>query len=466
MAALSPLFDAELLRRYDTPGPRYTSYPTAPQLSCDFRAPQLRQMAQASNDEDAARPLSLYVHVPFCSNPCFHCSHNRLITRDASRSGPYLDRIANEVRMLAPLFDAQRQVQQVHVGGGTPNFLWPAQIASLLDTLRGNFSFAPPEQIDCSIELDPRFIPPADVAQLAQAGVNRAHLGVQDFDADVQRAINREQDVDGTLAIMDACREQGMRSVTLQLVYGLPKQTLRGFMRTLDIALRARPERLTVHGYTHLPALFRPQKQIRLEDLPSAELKLELLRCAIDLIGEAGYVYLGMDHFALPDDDLALAQARGALRRDFMGYTAHADSDLIGFGVSAFSRIGASFSQNPRDLQDWEQAIDAGHLPVWRGMKLDDDDRLRADVIQQLMCHGRIVPAAIEQAHGIVFGDYFADALARMQPLMDDGLVEAGSQALRVTSRGRMLLRVVAMCFDRYLPAVPAASTSRFSRTA
>ncbi len=464
MAALSPLFDAELLRRYDKPGPRYTSYPTAPQFSPEFRAEQLRQVAQATN-AGASRPLSLYVHVPFCTSPCFYCGCNRIITRDHARGATYLERLTREVAMLSPLFDRDRHVEQVHLGGGTPNFLTPAQIAGLLDTLRGNFSFAQGDRLDCSIELDPRFVTPDDVAGLARAGFNRASLGVQDFDRDVQEAVNRVQGVDETLAILRACRDYGMRSVNVDLIYGLPRQSLAGFARTLDITLQARPDRLAVYSYAHLPALFRPQQRIHAEDLPSPELKLELLRCAIEKLSEAGYVYIGMDHFALPGDELAVAQARGDLHRNFMGYTTHADSDLIGFGVSAISHIGASFSQNPRDIAEWERAIDAHHLPVWRGMQLDADDRLRADVIQQLMCHGYIDYAAIEQAHGIVFSEYFAPALERVLPLQADGLVELSERGLRATPRGRMLLRVVAMCFDRYLPTTQAEGPSRFSRT-
>lgn len=464
MADLSSLFDPELLRRYDTPGPRYTSYPTAPQFSPGFDESDLRAMAATSNGDPIPRPLSLYLHIPFCTSPCFYCGCNRIITRDTARGAAYLTRLYREVAMASALFDRDRDVEQVHFGGGTPNFLTPAQIAEVMDVLRRHFSFAAPTRLDCSIELDPRFITPDDVGALAAAGFNRASLGVQDFDPDVQRAVNRIQSVEQTLAIIDACRTHGLQSVNVDLIYGLPKQSLAGFSRTLDITLEARPDRLAIYSYAHLPSMFRPQQRINAEDLPSPEVKLGLLQCAIDKLGEAGYVYIGMDHFALPGDSLAQAQQRGDLHRNFMGYTTHAESDLVGLGVSAISHIGPSFSQNPRDLGSWEQAIDQGRLPVWRGMRLEEDDVIRADVIQQLMCHGTLDYRDLGRRHVIEFTTYFAEALQRLRPLQDDGLVELRPDGLQATSRGRMLLRIIAMCFDRYLPTA-AASTPRFSRT-
>ena len=464
MASLSSLFDPELLRRYDTPGPRYTSYPTAPQFSPGFQEADLREMAAITNGDPIPRPLSLYLHIPFCTSPCFYCGCNRIITRDTARGAAYLTRLYREVAMTSALFDRDRDVEQVHFGGGTPNFLSPAQIAEVMDVLRRQFSFAPAPRLDCSIELDPRFITPDEVGELAAAGFNRASLGVQDFDPDVQRAVNRIQSVEQTLAIIEACRTHGLQSVNVDLIYGLPKQSLEGFSRTLDITLEARPDRLAIYSYAHLPSMFRPQQRINAEDLPSPEVKLGLLQCAIDKLGDAGYVYIGMDHFALPGDSLALAQQRGDLHRNFMGYTTHAESDLLGLGVSAISHIGPSFSQNPRDLGSWEQAIDQGHLPVWRGMRLEEDDVIRADVIQQLMCHGALDYRDLGRRHVIDFTAYFADALARLRPLADDGLVELAAEGLRATSHGRLLLRIIAMCFDRYLPTA-AASTPRFSRT-
>ena len=465
MPSLPPLFDPQLIQRYDVPGPRYTSYPTAPQFSAGFGEAELRQVARASNGDPIPRPISLYLHIPFCTSPCFYCGCNRIITRDKTRGEAYLTRLYREIAMASSMFDRDREVEQVHFGGGTPNFLDPGQITEVVDVLRRHFSFARGPKMDCSIELDPRFITPEEVGQLAQAGFNRASLGVQDFDPVVQAAVNRIQGVEQTLGIIEACRTHGFRSVNVDLIYGLPKQTLDGFSRTLDITLEARPDRLAIYGYAHLPNLFRPQHRINAEDLPSPETKLDLLRLAIDKLGQAGYQYIGMDHFALPEDELARTQREGGLHRNFMGYTTHAESDLVGLGVSAISHIGASFSQNPRDLPSWEQAIDAGRLPVWRGMHMDDDDVIRADVIQSLMCHGALDFDAISRRHVIDFHEYFAEALQRLAPLQADGLVEVGPSGLQATSRGRLLLRIMAMCFDRYLTPTTDAAQPRYSRT-
>ena len=465
MTTLSALFDPQLLRRYDVPGPRYTSYPTAPQFSAGFGEAQLREVAAASNGDPIPRPISLYLHIPFCTSPCFYCGCNRIITRDKTRGEAYLTRLYREIALASSMFDRDREVEQVHFGGGTPNFLDPEQITEVVDVLRRHFSFARGSKMDCSIELDPRFITPAEVGQLGQAGFNRASLGVQDFDPVVQEAVNRIQGVEQTLGIIQACREHGFRSVNVDLIYGLPKQTLEGFARTLDITLEARPDRLAIYGYAHLPNLFKPQHRIHAEDLPSPEAKLDLLRLAIDKLGQAGYEYIGMDHFALPGDELARAQREGGLHRNFMGYTTHAESDLVGLGVSAISHIGASFSQNPRDLPSWEMAIDAGRLPVWRGMYMDEDDVIRADLIQALMCHGALDFRAFEQHHMIDFGAYFSESLARLKPLQDDGLVELDEGGLRATSRGRLLLRIIAMCFDRYLTPAGDSAQPRYSRT-
>ena len=459
-------FDAELLRRYDRPGPRYTSYPTAPQFSSGFGEAELREAAAASNGDPIPRRLSLYVHVPFCVSPCFYCGCNRIITRDKSRAAPYLARLFREIDLAAALFDRDREVVQLHLGGGTPNFMDPAQIGELVDALRRQFHFARPEESDISIELDPRFVSPADIAALGRIGFNRASFGVQDFDPAVQEAVNRIQSVEETRAVVEACRANGFRSVNVDLIYGLPRQTPEGFARTLDTVVAMRPDRLAVYGYAHLPEIFRPQTQIRAADLPGPEAKLGLLELAITRLSAAGYEYIGMDHFALPDDDLAMAQARGSLHRNFMGYTTHADSDLVGLGVSAISHVGDTFSQNPRDLPSWQIAIDEGRLPVFRGMRLDEDDVIRADLIQQLMCQGEIRISALERRHAIVFREYFAEALEQLAPLEADGLVRVEDARIRATARGRLLLRNIAMCFDRYLTPAPveAGTRPRFSR--
>ncbi len=462
MEAIPP-FDLELLRRYDRPGPRYTSYPTAPHFGAGFGEEGLREAARRSNADPIPRPLSLYAHVPFCFSPCFYCGCNRVITRDRSRGATYLARLVREIALVAPLFDRDREAVQLHLGGGTPNFLDPWQIQELVETFAAHFRISRSPTRDVSIEIDPRCVKPGDIAELAAIGFNRASLGVQDFDPEVQRAVNRIQSVEETLAVVDACREHGFRSVNIDLIYGLPGQSSAGFGKTLDIVVAARPDRLAIYSYAHMPQLFKAQKQIDASLLPDPEVKLGLLRLAIDKLSAAGYRYIGMDHFALPGDDLAQAQEHGGLHRNFMGYTTHAESDLVAFGVSAISHVGDCYSQNPRDLPSWEAAIDAGRIPTWRGVRMDADDRVRADAIQQLMCSGRIDVAAIEARHGIEFVSYFASEIDRLADLAADGLVDADVHAIRATSRGRLLLRIIAACFDRYLQEAPS-TPARFSR--
>ncbi len=452
-------FDADLLRRYDRPGPRYTSYPTAPHFQTGFGPAQLFAAVQAS---DPRRPLSLYVHVPFCRNPCFYCGCHRVITRDPQRGRTYVQRLLREAAMMAACFEGEREVVQLHLGGGTPNFLAPESLGELVHGLRGLFRFSQAPDREMSIELDPRTVTPQDIAALAELGFNRASLGIQDFDPLVQQAINRRQGVHETLDILRACRVHGMRSVNVDLIYGLPRQTLAGFEQTLETVIAARPDRLAVYGYAHMPQLFKAQRRIADADLPDAEQKLALLGLAVSRLSAAGYQYIGMDHFALPQEDLARAQRQGSLHRNFMGYTTHADTDLLGLGVSAISRIGASYSQNQRDLPAWEAAVDAGDSPVLRGLQLSADDALRAELIQQLMCQGRVDAAAVAQRHGIDFASYFREELRALAPLCADGLADYRDGVVQATARGRPLLRLIAMCFDRYLrqPDQPA----RYSR--
>jgi oxygen-independent coproporphyrinogen-3 oxidase len=456
-------FDADLLRRYDRPGPRYTSYPAAPQFTDSFGAADFAAIARESNVGAYSRPLSLYVHVPFCHSPCFYCGCNRRITRDPLAGATYLAQLQQEIALVAGLVNPLREVVQLHLGGGTPNFLNAAQLAELLDTLSRHFRFGDAASRDFSIELDPRHSTPGDIAALAAMGFNRASLGVQDFDPAVQAAINRLQSVEETAALLGACRAHGLRSVNIDLIYGLPLQTLEGFRRTLEQIVALRPDRLAVYGYAHMPHLFRAQRRIDPAQLPDAEGRLALLELAVRMLGAAGYVYIGMDHFALPRDALAIAQRAGGLHRNFMGYTTHAQTDLFGLGVSAISHVGDSFSQSHRDQDTWAACLARGELPVWRGRRMDEDDVIRADVIQRLMCHGEVNFGTVGREHGIVFRDYFAPSLHALAPLVHDGLVRVEADGLRVTPRGRGLLRVVAMRFDRYLQ-VPAGAP-RYSRT-
>jgi oxygen-independent coproporphyrinogen III oxidase len=462
----SPLVDTGLLQRYDRPGPRYTSYPAAPQFTSAFGEAELREHAARSNLSPGPRALSLYVHVPFCFSPCFYCGCNRLITRDTAKGERYLEHLLHEVALIAPLFDREREVVQLHVGGGTPNFLGAEALEWLIDGLAEAFSLTRASARDYSIELDPRSTPPEYASALARLGFNRVSLGVQDFDPEVQRAVNRLQSIEETLDLIDACRDSGIRSVNVDLIYGLPRQTPAAFRRTLRMVMSARPDRLAVYGYAHLPGLFKAQRRIDAASLPSAAGRLELLQLAIEELSAGGYRYIGMDHFALPDDELVQAQENGALQRNFMGYTTHAGCDLIGLGVSAISHIAESFSQNFRELKRWEGALAAGHLPVSRGLTLSADDRIRAEVIGQLMCQGVIDLRAIELRHGVDFRSYFRESLARLQPLAADGLIIMGDGRISATRSGRLLLRSIAMCFDAYLtaPAAVQAPQPSFSR--
>ena len=452
-----PKLDADLLRRYDTAGPRYTSYPSARELKSDFGEAQYRHHALLSQSQ-AAAPLSLYVHIPFCASPCFYCGCNRIITRDATAGGHYVSYLLREAGLIAPLYDPGREVQQLHLGGGTPNFLHPDELSRLVQGIANHFPLSRQPDRDFSVELDPRFLAEDFIPTLARLGFNRASLGVQDIDPDVQRAVNRMQSVEQTLAALAQCREQGLRSVNVDLLYGLPRQTVEGFRRTLETVIEARPDRLAIYGYAHMPHLFKAQRQIHPGELPDAEKRLALLREAVEALGAAGYRYIGLDHFALPTDDLALAQERGGLHRNFMGYTTHADCDLIGLCVSAISHVEGSFSQNHRDLKAWEAALAGRRLPIWRGLALTFDDIVRGDVIQQIMCQGAVDIRAVESRHGIRFPDYFGEALGKLQPLEDDGLVTANGRQIGATARGRALLRLIAMCFDRYAGAPSSAS--------
>lgn len=464
MSASSVELDPDLLRRYDTAGPRYTSYPTAREFSPDFGEAEYRRHVLFDHSR-AVTPLSLYVHIPFCESPCFYCGCNRLITRDPGAADRYLDHLAREIGLIAPLFGKDREVRQLHLGGGTPNFLRPQQLAQLVDRLGRGFLLSASGDRDYSVELDPRYLAAGFLDTLARLGFNRASFGVQDFDPAVQSAVNRLQSETQTLAAIAQCRERGFRSINVDLLYGLPRQTLAGFGCTLRTVIGARPDRVAVYGYAHLPQLFKAQRQLDAAALPDAETRLALLRLAIAELGAAGYRYIGLDHFALPGDELARARERGDLHRNFMGYTTCADCDLIGLGVSAISHVDGFFSQNHRDLKSWEAALEGDRLPIWRGLAASFDDMVRADVIQRIMCQGVVHLRAVEESHGIVFGEYFAGALAQLRTLEADGLVTVGSREIRATDRGQLLLRLVAMCFDGYLaPRTHTQEPPRFSR--
>ena len=450
MAAIPP-FDADLLRRYDRPGPRYTSYPTAPQFKPGFGETDFARAARLSNDDPIPRRLSLYAHVPFCFSPCFYCGCNRIITRDKARAGTYLSRLVREVAMLGPLFDRDREVLQVHLGGGTPNFFTASQIGELLESLNTHFRFSQSPTRDFSIELDPRFVDRGDIEALAFMGFNRASLGVQDFDPAVQEAVNRIQSVEETNAVIRNCRRSGFRSVNVDLIYGLPLQTPESFKRTLAQVAQLRPDRIALYAYAHLPSRFKPQRRIIAAELPSPGDKLSMLSMSLDAMSDAGYVYVGMDHFALPTDALAVAKRQGRLHRNFQGYSTRPDCDLIALGVSAIGRVGATYSQNAKTLEEYYDLLDQGRLPIVRGLALNRDDLLRRAVIMSIMCQGELSFESIDLGHLIDSRTYFAREFIALRPLAEAGLVELDDSGLQVTARGWYLVRAIAMVFDRHL---------------
>jgi oxygen-independent coproporphyrinogen-3 oxidase len=453
------VFDADLIRRYDKSGPRYTSYPTAVQFHAGFGEAEYRAAAAASNAGGA--PLSLYFHLPFCDTVCFYCACNKIVTKNRKRTAPYLERVHREIELQARLFDRARAVDQLHWGGGTPTFLSAHEMRALMDQTRAHFNLRDDDTGEYSIEVDPREADADTMRLLRELGFNRLSLGVQDFDPQVQQAVNRIQSEAETFAVLDAARARGFRSVNLDLIYGLPHQTVASFMATLDKVIAAQPDRLSVFNYAHLPELFKTQRQINAADLPAPGEKLAILKHTIEHLTAAGYVYIGMDHFARPDDELAIAQRNGTLYRNFQGYSTHADCDLVAMGITAIGKVGDSYSQNLKTIEDYDAALDAGQLPVFRGVALDADDKLRRAVITQLICHFALDFARIEQLYGIRFGDYFATELAELKTLQADGLLDVDAQSIVVRPAGKLLIRNICMLFDKYLRA---AQTQRFSK--
>jgi oxygen-independent coproporphyrinogen-3 oxidase len=452
--------DAELIRRYDSHGPRYTSYPTAVQFHSGFDEQSYRRLALLSN-ADAPRPLSIYVHVPFCARPCFYCGCNKIITRNPAHAEQYLHRLQREIELQGALFARRRDVRQLHFGGGTPTYLTMPQLAGLFDQLGRHFGIDRSERREFSIEIDPRTLEQNTLSELAGLGFNRLSLGIQDFDPRVQRAVNREQSPEQIEHCMAQARALGYRSVSFDLIYGLPLQTVESFAQTLDTVVQMRPDRIAAYGYAHMPRLFKAQRAIRTAELPDAEARLQLLALTVERLTDAGYVYIGMDHFALPDDDLARAMRDGSLHRNFQGYSTHGDCDLIGLGVSAIGAVGNSYSQNRKDLSSYYAALDQGRLPIDRGIALSVDDVLRREVIQRLMCKGRLSRSEIENRYALEFGNYFASELVALDALASDGLITSDADAIHVTERGRSLLRTIAMVFDAYLPR---AASTQFSK--
>lgn len=442
-------FDTDTLARYDVAGPRYTSYPTAIQFDPAFGEDDYRRRVGASNR--GARALSLYVHIPFCATLCLYCGCNKIVTKRRERATPYLEALHTEIARQGELFERARGVEQLHFGGGTPTFIADDDMAALMGALRRHFQLRDDDAGDYSIEIDPRTVDPARIAHLRALGFNRLSLGVQDFDPAVQRAVNRIQSQAQTTAVIEAARAHGFRSINMDLIYGLPLQTPVSFARTLEQVLALRPDRLSVFNYAHLPERFPAQRRIRAEDLPPARHKLEILQLTVQRLTAAGYVYIGMDHFALPDDALARAQAVGGLHRNFQGYTTHGDCDLVGLGLSAIGDLGDCYAQNAVALEPYLEAIAGGRLPIARGCALTDDDRLRREAIRRLICDFRLDRRAFERRYAIDFARYFAAELGALARLVDDGLVTVDDELIVVTARGKFLVRNICMIFDRYL---------------
>ncbi|KPK11737.1 MAG: coproporphyrinogen III oxidase [Acidithiobacillales bacterium SG8_45] len=444
-------FDAELIRRYDKSGPRYTSYPTAVQFHEQFNEARYREIAAATNTGADARPLSLYFHLPFCNTVCYYCGCNKIVTKDRSRAAPYLERLHLEIALQGELFDRRRKVTQLHWGGGTPTFISHDEMRALMEQTRKHFNLFEDDTGEYSIEVDPREVGPGTLSLLRELGFNRLSMGVQDFNPVVQKAVNRIQPKEQTLAVLNEARELGFGSINMDLIYGLPHQSVKTFTDTLKQVIAADPDRLSVFNYAHLPEMFKPQRRINVEDLPSPEEKLNILQTSIDMLIDAGYVYIGMDHFAKPDDELAVAQREGSLYRNFQGYSTHASCDMIGMGVTAIGSIGNSFSQNVRAEDEYYAALDQQRLPLLRGYELNADDLLRREVISQLICHFRLEFNAIERQFEIDFADYFAAELEALVQMQEDGLLTISDRSIDVSPAGMLLIRNICMVFDAYL---------------
>ena len=445
------VIDPVLIRKYDTAGPRYTSYPTADRFVEAFDARALKDWLAQRAVGGVSRPLSLYFHIPFCNTICYYCACNKIITKDHGRSAKYLKYLDKEIELQAASLGGSRQVTQLHLGGGTPTFLSHDEMRQLMESVRSRFTMVPNGEY--SIEVDPRKVDFDTVKLLADLGFNRMSVGVQDFNEDVQSAVNRIQSFDETRLVMESARETGFKSISMDLIYGLPRQNIISFNRTLEQVLELSPDRISLYSYAHLPGLFKPQRRIVNTELPSSDTKLQILQLAIRRLTEAGYVYIGMDHFAKPDDELTVAQRQGRLHRNFQGYSTQAECDLLAFGVSAIGKIGPVYSQNVKTLDEYYDVLDRDELPVLRGIELTADDLVRRSIIQALMCHFEVSIESIEIAHLIKFSEYFAEEIADLRTMEEAGLLNVSDEWISVLPPGRLLVRGIAMVFDRYLRA-------------
>lgn len=461
-ACVMEFITPELLQRYDVSGPRYTSYPTADRFVEAFGEADYIQALQQRKDGMASRvsPLSLYVHLPFCESLCYYCACNKIITKHHDRATDYLTYLEREVALHTALLGKGHSVSQLHLGGGTPTFLNDVQLTGLLDMLRSHFNFVPGGEY--SIEVDPRTVTTERLQSLHHLGFNRLSFGVQDFEPAVQKAVHRVQPAEQVFALTADARRMGFESVNVDLIYGLPLQSAESFQRSMALITQLRPDRIALYAYAHLPERFKPQRRIHAEQLPAAGDKVAMLSQAMHTLMAAGYVYVGMDHFALPDDALAVAKRQGRLHRNFQGYSTQPDCDLIGLGVSSIGRVGATYSQNAKTMEDYCDLLDQGRFPVVRGLALNRDDIARRAIIMALMCQGQVLYESIELAHLLHFKTKFAAELDILQGLQTQGLVELDDTGIQVTAKGWFFVRAVAMVFDRYLQA--DRNRARFSK--
>ncbi len=462
MSSLFSQVDIGLLKKYDRPGPRYTSYPTAPLFSNDFDGEDYRKELLRSNGTDSISDISLYFHFPFCDTLCYFCGCTMVVTRDRRRISEYLDYLKKEIDIIAPLIGSRRKITQIHWGGGTPTHLTPDEILDIAGYIQRSFRIDPDAEM--SVEVDPRELTERHLATLRHIGFNRVSMGIQDFDTRVQEAVNRVQPETLSLNVFDWARALEFKSINVDLIYGLPLQTVSSFRKTVERVAELEPQRIAVFNYAHVPWMKPHQKVIRPETLPTPEEKLDILKMTIETLSARGYVYIGMDHFALPGDELTLAQRNKTLYRNFQGYSTRSGADLYGFGMSSISHFQGIYAQNTKSLPHYYQALDQGELPTHVGYRMTEDDHIRKHVIMRLMCDLELDTQAFAQKFGIEFDEYFSRSLEALQPFIQDGLVEIGGGRISVVGAGRLVLRNIAMCFDAYLEKM-ATDKPIFSRT-
>jgi len=445
------IFDKGLIARYDKSGPRYTSYPTAIQFREGFSKEQLVSIINRTNEDPVPRPLSLYVHLPFCNTVCYYCACNTIITNNRAHAAPYLKTLHKEIAIHGKLYDNDRSVEQLHCGGGTPTFIDNQQMQKLMQVIRDNFSLLDNDREEYSIEIDPREASKETISVLRSIGFNRVSLGVQDFDSEVQKAINRIQSEKQTYDVINSVREEGFKSVSIDLIYGLPKQSAESFSTTLKKIIAMKPDRLSIFNYAHMPDRFKTQRQIVESNLPEPAEKLRIFRQIIDLMMEADYTYIGMDHFAKPTDELTAAQRDKTLTRNFQGYSTHAECDVVGMGITAISKIDDCYVQNACTIDEYKKLVDDERIPVYRGIKLDTDDLLRRDVIIQLICNFELDFNDISEKHHIEFNEYFYNELQMMKSMAKDNLLAVDFESIKVLPAGKLFIRNICMIFDKYL---------------